>query len=116
MHRAFELPAVSRCRGTMNNEAVGVNMHVVDAAWQEWLATNVSLGCTPESMIEAMVQAGFDAAAARDIVGRAAAEGGVQAAAISPVDDSARAYHYDACPVAAGNRVRAHDRDVTVLM
>ncbi|MBP0590025.1 2OG-Fe(II) oxygenase [Paraburkholderia sp. LEh10] len=91
-------------------------MHVVDAAWQEWLATNVSRGCTPESMIEAMVQAGFDAAAARDIVGRAAAEGGVQAAAISPVDDSARAYHYDACPVAAGNRVRAHDRDVTVLM
>jgi prolyl 4-hydroxylase len=97
-------------------------MHDVDTAWQEWLATNVSRGCTQESMVGAMVEAGFDAAAAREIVRRAADTNGTQAAAqvaaqaaASP-RDPARAYDYDACPVAAGNVVRAHDRDVTVLM
>ena len=30
-------------------------MREVDAAWQEWLTANVSRGCTPDSMVEAMV-------------------------------------------------------------
>ncbi|MEM5385778.1 2OG-Fe(II) oxygenase [Paraburkholderia phymatum] len=90
-------------------------MQVVDAAWQEWLATNVSRGCTQESMVDAMVQAGFDALAAREIVGRAVAENSVEADPVKP-SDGERAYEYDACPVAAGNIVRTHDRDVPVVL
>lgn len=40
-------------------------MRVVDAAWQEWLSSNVARGCTPGSMIDAMVQAGFAGGDAR---------------------------------------------------
>ncbi|AUT71522.1 MULTISPECIES: 2OG-Fe(II) oxygenase [Paraburkholderia] len=89
-------------------------MREMDAAWREWLATNVSRGCTQESMIEAMVQGGFEIDAAREIVRRATSETGAVAAVIASPEDEARAYHYDACPVAAGNTVHAHDRDVTV--
>jgi prolyl 4-hydroxylase len=91
-------------------------MRVIDAAWQEWLATNVSRGCTVESMVESMVQAGFDRAAAVDAVQRAASDGGTEAAVRVDPGGSANAYHYDASPVEAGNIVRAHDRDVTVAM
>jgi prolyl 4-hydroxylase len=91
-------------------------MHAVNAEWQAWLATNVSRGCTPESMVDAMVQAGFDNASARDIVARAWAENGAQEAVIEASKESARTYDYDASPVAAGNVVHAHDRDVSVLM
>ncbi|MEI6002185.1 2OG-Fe(II) oxygenase [Paraburkholderia bengalensis] len=91
-------------------------MRTVDATWQEWLATNVSRGCTPESMVEAMVQAGFEADAARELVRNAASATELQADLIAPSEDAARTYHYDACPVAAGNRIRAHDRDVAVRL
>jgi prolyl 4-hydroxylase len=98
-------------------------MREVDTAWQEWLTTNVDRGCTPESMVEAMVQAGFDADAAGEIVRRASsaqlaekrAETGTEAAVIDkPTEEETRAYDYDACPVAVGNTVRAHDRDIAV--
>ncbi|MEP9325778.1 2OG-Fe(II) oxygenase [Paraburkholderia phymatum] len=89
-------------------------MREMDAAWQQWLTTNVGRGCTPESMVDAMVQAGFDKDAAREIVRRAASNTGAEAAVIETPPDEAGAYDYDACPVAAGNIVRAHDRDVAV--
>jgi prolyl 4-hydroxylase len=91
-------------------------MREVDTAWQEWLATNVSRGCTQESMIDAMVEAGFDAQSAREIVERAASDTGAEAAVIPVPQEAASGYEYDACPVAAGNTVRAHDRDVVVRM
>jgi prolyl 4-hydroxylase len=61
-----------------------------------------------------MVQGGFEVDAAREIVRRAASETGAVAAVLALPDDEARAYDYDACPVAAGNTVHAYDRDVTV--
>lgn len=106
-------------------------MPVVDAAWQEWLRTNAARGCTMESMIEAMVQAGFasDAAGeavrgafgatALDALPLAASAGGVQAALPQELQGSQNAqaaYEYDAGPVARGNTIRAFDRDVQVLM
>ena len=40
-------------------------MPIVDAAWEEWLGSNVTRGCSPDSLIEAMVRAGFATDAAR---------------------------------------------------
>ena len=89
-------------------------MREVDAAWQEWLATNVSRGCTQESMVESMVQAGFEMVAAQEIVRRAASATVAQVAAVASPADEARAYDYDVCHVAEGNTIHAHDRDVAV--
>ncbi|MBN3767565.1 2OG-Fe(II) oxygenase [Burkholderia sp. Ac-20365] len=89
-------------------------MREVDAAWQEWLATNVSRGCTQESMVESMVQAGFEMVAAQEIVRRAASATVAQVATVVSPADEARAYDYDVCPVAEGNTIHAHDRDVAV--
>ncbi|CAH2799813.1 MAG: hypothetical protein CPDRYMAC_4945 [uncultured Paraburkholderia sp.] len=36
-------------------------MPVVDAAWEEWITTNVARGCSMDSMIDSMLQAGFAA-------------------------------------------------------
>ncbi|NEK56218.1 2-oxoglutarate-dependent dioxygenase, partial [Rhizobium leguminosarum] len=68
-------------------------MREMDAAWREWLATNVSRGCTQESMIEAMVQGGFEIDAAREIVRRAASETGAAATVAASPEEEARAYH-----------------------
>ena len=46
-------------------------MRVVDAAWEDWLATNAKRGCTVDSMVEAMVGAGFDSLSASAAVQRA---------------------------------------------
>ena len=35
-------------------------MPVLDAAWDDWLATNANRGCTADSMVDSMVRAGFD--------------------------------------------------------
>jgi prolyl 4-hydroxylase len=113
-------------------------MPVMDAAWQEWLRTNAARGCTMDSMIEAMVQAGFAADAAAQAVhgafgvaasGAAAspvAAGGTEAALPQAAQAAQRApgvpgvqrtpYAYDDGPVARGNTIRAFDRDVQVLM
>ncbi|RFU44601.1 2OG-Fe(II) oxygenase [Paraburkholderia sp. DHOC27] len=115
-------------------------MPVLDAAWEDWLATNAKRGCTADSMVESMVQAGFDVMTAAAAVQRVlvVTSGGVVAAAnaanaASPIAPSALtaahagteatlvksapgAYQYDAVPVAAGNLIRAFDRDVKVLM
>ena len=115
-------------------------MPVVDAAWEEWLRSNVARGCTPESMIEAMVQAGFVREAASVLVHGAfgqrqsaaalsQAESQVlnqalnQTTPASPAATQAalaqaapQTYQYDEAPVARGNVIRARDRDVRVLM
>lgn len=100
-------------------------MPVVDAAWEEWLSSNVTRGCSPESMIEAMVGAGFGAQAASAAVNRAF--GRSPADAVTAVGAGAateavlakaapQTYQYDDAPVARGNVIRAEDRDVRVLM
>jgi prolyl 4-hydroxylase len=92
-------------------------MRVLDDAWESWLTLNINRGCTAESMIEAMVKAGFDPRTASAVVHRSLQEGAVP-------DDNARAhqvsvardYRYDLSPVASGNVIHADGRDVKVLM
>jgi prolyl 4-hydroxylase len=112
-------------------------MPVLDTAWDDWLATNAKRGCTVDSMVDSMVQAGFDAVTASAAVHRAvAAASGSAAIVASPastattsdamaadagtqaslVKSAPGAYQYDPSPVASGNLIRAYDRDVQVLM
>ncbi|MFP3566770.1 2OG-Fe(II) oxygenase [Paraburkholderia sp. SIMBA_030] len=98
-------------------------MPVVDAAWEHWLGTNVERGCSMESMIDSMVQAGFAAEVASAAVHKAF---GTNVATLATLAKGAteavlpkaapQAYQYDNVPVARGNLIRAHDRDVRVLM
>ncbi|WP_205192811.1 2OG-Fe(II) oxygenase [Burkholderia sp. Ax-1724] len=66
-------------------------MPVVDAAWEEWLDTNVARGCLPDALIDVMVQAGFAAEAARVAVHKAVSErrAAVRAATEAAATDSA---------------------------
>ncbi|MDE1181683.1 2OG-Fe(II) oxygenase [Paraburkholderia sp.] len=100
-------------------------MPVVDGAWEDWLKTNVNRGCTVDSMIDAMMSAGFDRMSAGAAVQRAT--GGATTAAVKAGTeavaperrshaDALDEYQYDAAPIARGNVIRAHDRDVRVLM
>jgi prolyl 4-hydroxylase len=101
-------------------------MPVVDAAWEEWLSSNVTRGCSPESMIEAMVGAGFAGHTASVAVQKAfggdPADAGSASGATAVATEAVLAkgapqtYRYDDPPVARGNVIRAHDRDVRVLM
>ncbi len=99
-------------------------MPVVDASWEAWLSSNVARGCSIDSMIDAMVQAGFATEAARAEVHKAfgmdpADAGAAPAAAATEaalVKTAPQTYQYDESPVARGNVIRAHDRDVRVLM
>ena len=108
-------------------------MPVVDAAWEDWLATNAKRGCTVDSMVAAMMGAGFDqfsasaavqravstanvggaVAATADTVGGIEAEAGTGAPLVKATQGT---YQYDALPVARGNVIRAFDRDVKVVM
>ncbi|QDQ27542.1 2-oxoglutarate-dependent dioxygenase [Chitinimonas arctica] len=76
-----------------------------NAEWQAWLSDNRTRGCSVESMIAAMVGAGFPLEVARRQVEGAAASPAVEAA-----------YRYDRMPVAAGNRIDVGDRMVTVAL
>ena len=99
-------------------------MPVVDASWEAWLSSNVARGCSIDSMIDAMVQAGFATEAARAEVrkafGMSPADAGAASEAVATeaalVKTSPQTYQYDESPVARGNVIRAHDRDVRVLM
>jgi prolyl 4-hydroxylase len=98
-------------------------MPVVDAAWEEWLSSNVARGCSPDSMIDAMVAAGFAVNAASVAVhqafGRDPADPAFASAAATEAvlaKAASQTYQYDEPPVARGNVIRAHDRDVRVLM
>ncbi|MFL9868839.1 2OG-Fe(II) oxygenase [Paraburkholderia fungorum] len=98
-------------------------MPVVDASWEAWLSSNVARGCSIDSMIDAMVQAGFATEAARAQVHRAfgkdpaeAGDSPLAATEAALAKAAPQTYQYDASPVASGNLIRAHDRDVRVLM
>ena len=99
-------------------------MPVVDASWEAWLSSNVARGCSIDSMIDAMVQAGFATEAARAEVRKAfgmnPADAEAASAAVATeaalVKTASQTYQYDESPVARGNTIRAHDRDVRVLM
>ncbi|MEC5384493.1 2OG-Fe(II) oxygenase [Uliginosibacterium sp. H3] len=96
-----------------------------DSGWQSWLNDNIKRGCSPESMISAMVGAGIDAATATFKVAQALAPDvplPVQppAPAFIPAFSAAgravNPYQYDAMPIAAGNRIDVGDRFVNVVL
>jgi len=87
-------------------------MPVMDGAWQHWLTDNAARGCSPQSMVEAMLQAGFDHATADAAVKNTFGAG----RPASPLNIDSAEYQYDLCPVANGNLIRAHDIDVEVRM
>ncbi len=92
-------------------------MPVVDSAWEEWLRTNVGRGCSMDSMIDSMVQAGFAAETARMAVHKAFGMHPTSGATEAALPQAApQTYRYDDPPVARGNVIRADDRDIRVLM
>jgi prolyl 4-hydroxylase len=87
----------------------------IDAEWEKWLVTNVGRGCGAESIIESMVQAGFDHLIAQAAV-RQAISGTESDTQQSSTSVTPREYAYDPSPIADGNVIHAYDRDVGVLM
>jgi prolyl 4-hydroxylase len=89
----------------------------INPAVEEWLTDHANRGCNPQSMFEAMLKEGFEPGVASGVI-RATFKG-IQSNEPSSMGVEATRpgeYQYDACPVAAGNVVRAFDRDVTVSM
>jgi prolyl 4-hydroxylase len=94
----------------------------LDHAWQSWLTENVTRGCSPESVINAMMTAGFDHSTATGAV-LLFLYPNANAAPVVPVRDApqrptalANSYQYDPMPIASGNRIDVGDREVKVLM
>jgi prolyl 4-hydroxylase len=91
-------------------------MHAIDDAWRDWLSLNKDRGCTAESMIEAMVEAGIDQSSASAAVHRSmepGARGGTEARQPPPAPTD---YQYDSPPVAGGNVIDVDGKSVQVLM
>lgn len=95
-------------------------MPIVDDAWKSWLKENISRGCSPESMAEAMVRGGFDSGAAWSAIhalmnpsAADAAQAALDTMMAAPVKP--RDYQYDASPIAKGNRIDVGDREVEVV-
>lgn len=86
--------------------------------WRDWIRDNLARGCATQSLVDDMVRNRFDPAFA------SAAVHGMLAGMRAPVPvvrDSAtpmreEAYAYETPRLAAGNRIRAADREVTVAM
>ncbi|MGA7781338.1 MAG: 2OG-Fe(II) oxygenase [Paraburkholderia sp.] len=94
-------------------------MPEVNSAVQDWLADHARRGCSPVAMVDAMVQVGFEQAFADEAVHQALqAAAGYYTQAHYPHGFEALndEYRYDPVPVAAGNVIRAHDRDIEVLV
>lgn len=99
-----------------------------DESWQSWLNENIKRGCSPESMITAMMGAGFDPGTASMRVVQALSPDAQQQVVMAPFKSPASPvivpeqgrklsnYVYDAMPVAAGNLIDVGDRKVKVLM
>ncbi|ANB76001.1 proline dioxygenase [Paraburkholderia phytofirmans OLGA172] len=99
-------------------------MPVVNDAVKTWLNSHVERGFSPAVLVDAMVGAGFESELARATVNASFEATGaarvapvaVAAAARCGVEAATGEYRYDPAPVAAGNLIRAYDRDVKVLM
>lgn len=87
----------------------------IDDAWTGWLKQNYERGCEPESMIEAMVRAGFDDSTATTAVYQTAAGSVVRGEALASAE-KVNGYCYDLPQIPPGNIIRAEDRDVHVVM
>lgn len=87
--------------------------------WQDWIFENLRRGCSPQSMISMMVQAGFDAAVA---------ESGIHLAAQSlrspllsgvvskPAIAANEGYRYEGSRIVPGNKIVLNDVTVNVAL
>ncbi|MGZ5006874.1 MAG: 2OG-Fe(II) oxygenase [Methylobacter sp.] len=81
----------------------------ISPAWRDWIISNLQRGCTRQSMIEAMVQAQFDATVAADCIERTAASLAAGALADEP-------YRYEPSRIAPGNTISLSDGPVKVAL
>lgn len=97
-------------------------MPQLDQVWRSWLTDNFARGCSSESVIDAMVAAGFDRSTATGAVLLFSYSNANAAPASAAKDTPQRAaalatnYQYDPIPIASGSRIDVGDREVKVLM
>jgi prolyl 4-hydroxylase len=95
-------------------------MPVINDAVKTWLNSHLERGFSPAVLVEAMVGAGFEPELARATVSASFNAGEAVHAAVADapcgIEAAASEYRYDPAPLAAGNVIRAYDRDVKLLM
>jgi prolyl 4-hydroxylase len=84
--------------------------------WLKWVDENISRGCTPESIIDTLVQSSYDRDFATTLViGKLAGEHVVN----TELEISADPYKYEYESIGinlTGHVVKTHDRDINVLL
>jgi len=96
-------------------------LQLLSPPWQRWLDENLARGCTPQSLLQNMTQAGMDAntaaAALQQATVPAAAQAARPAAVAKMAAQAAAAYVYDTPRLPqSGTFIRTHDREVRVSM
>lgn len=86
----------------------------LNAAWQDWVTTNIMRGCAEADMLKVMADNGFDPLFSRHAVSvvRAMADR-LKASGAGP---ALAEYKSDPIRLPSGTVVRAHDRDVRIAM
>ena len=85
-------------------------------SWQAWLDDNLARGCSPASMLDSMIKANFDAAAASVALQQAKARR--QAASHQPEAQAPAGGYVHETPrlPQSGNVIHTHDRDIRVTL
>lgn len=78
----------------------------LDLAWRNWIEENLTRGCSVESMVEAMINGGFD---------KDAAPAAVHAVLAGETPGNAD-YEYDPLPVTTDRTIHAHDRAIHPIL
>jgi prolyl 4-hydroxylase len=87
---------------TQNNE--------LPSEWQEWIISNLQRGCTIESMVQSMVNAGFLANVAQSLIEKFMTLDTQNL----PVINSDESYHYEPSRIQKGNFILLDDKTVHV--
>jgi prolyl 4-hydroxylase len=74
----------------------------LDISWRSWLEENLARGCSVESIVESMINGGFD---------KDAASAAVHASLAGEMPGTSR-YEYDPSPVSHNRIIHAHDRAI----
>jgi prolyl 4-hydroxylase len=86
----------------------------LNAAWQDWLTTNIMRGCVEADMLKVMADNGFEPLFSRHAIGvvRSMAERLKANGGAPPAEE----YKADPIRLPPGTVVRAHDREVRIAM
>src|SRR5688572_8713136 len=90
----------------------------MSADWLRWVDENISRGCSPEGMIDILVQNNYDRDYCTKLVfGKLAGETSVSAEPVYTPSDLVQRYEYEAIgPKLNGHRVKTNDREIDVLL